>query len=229
MENKDKYVEYVDACGQIRHEINSQLYDKGIGPIKKLSEEVLALSKPHYKLIHDMLYYTGGYPKEDSPSRLNEFLDRFIALYHYFKFLGHEAQIDDYLQTAGISIKTDYDLKDEPLLFDDEKSKEIDEKWQGAFPGEDMSQFNTRKKFLEKLLDRSLALQGDICHLADTIKIDTAEKVEEECKIKKTYFIKAVSARAKQLAAEEEAARKKVIETVQDEADMHVDAVSIFE
>jgi|WetSurMetagenome_2_1015567.scaffolds.fasta_scaffold01141_14 hypothetical protein len=224
MENREKYVEYVDACSTVRYEINSQLYDQGIGPIKKLSEEILGLPKPHYKLIHDMLYYKGGYPKDDSPSRLNDFLDRFIALYKYFEFLDHVDEIENYLNNAGITINLKNKIQDEHLDF----PEDILQKWETAFPDEDINLFNTTKKFLDKLLDRSLALQVDICQLADSIKIDTAEKVEEECKIKKPYFLKAVSARAKQLAAIEEEKKKEIGNKVQEDADNHEDAVSIF-
>lgn len=224
MENREKYIEYVDACGEVRHEINSQLYDRGLGPIKKLSEEILGLSKPHYKLVHDMLYYKGGYPKEDSPPRLNELLDRFISLYKYFELLGHAYEIESYLATSGISITLTDKIKDEPVIFPEESTQ----RWESVFPDENVKSFDTTKKFLAKLLDRSLALQEDICHLADTIKIDTAEKVEEECKIKKPYFLKAVSAKAKQLAADEERKKKEIGDKVQEDADNHEDAVSIF-
>ena len=172
-----------------------------------------------------MIYYKGGYPSETSPPRLEEFLDRFIALYRYFTFLGKIDEIKDYLKQAGIESSLESNMVVDAAVIVDE---DVENLWGQAFPGEDIGDYQTYGDFLDKLLDRSLALQEDICHMADSIKIDTAEKVAEECKIKKPYFVKAVNAMAKQLVAADAEKKKEIGDKVQDDAENHEDAVSIL-
>ncbi|MFA5025089.1 MAG: hypothetical protein WC503_01080 [Candidatus Shapirobacteria bacterium] len=231
MKNEEFYKESVDTCVEVRTEINEDLYRRGIYPAKKVGELVLGLEKKFYKLIHDMIYYEGGYPSENSPPRLNEFLDRFIVLVKWFGLLNREEEINSYLSESGITLADNNKKEDRKIFLGEKGPEELEEimkNWNIIFD-EPIEEFNTTKKLMEKLLDKTLGIQRIVCELADSIKVDTAKKVKEKCEIKPPYFIRTVNTKAKEVLAKKNGKRgKQIIDNIKDDAENYVDVVSIL-
>jgi hypothetical protein len=235
MQQRALYVDKVDECSKVRREINDDLYKKGMNPLQKIAFYLCGISPREYKQIHDMNYYKGGYPNEDSPPKLHVFLDKFIAIIKWFQFLGWFDRIDSYLKKAGITITIAEPIINEEIHEDYKHDKKDYKKfihaWTQLYPEQEPSnKFGTVFDVMNECLERSYDLQKDICDLADSIKIDGAKVVETECEILKPYFTKAVMLKYKETKnAKRGRDIKKDLQEVKSGIANLEDAISIFE
>jgi hypothetical protein len=194
MDNKIFYKEELEKCAKIRHEINEEHW-KDMDDLKCLFKQIFEERDDNdYILIKNLRYYQGGYPSENTPSRLHSMLDKFIKAILYYYFLGN-TDASDYLKAAGIEIKVSkpidnlkIDVKKLPAWFQEKWSDQIKE----DIP-------DNTKEFFDVLLTQGEQVQSIICNLADEIKVNEAPKVEEQCKVKKPHFINSVNMKYKKM------------------------------
>jgi hypothetical protein len=235
MKQENLYVNQVDKCSKVRYEINEDLYKKGMNPLQKIAFYLVGIETHDYKLIHDMNYYKGGYPKEETPPKLHTFLNKFIVVVKWFQFMGWFEKIDKYLREAGISIVITMPIEDGEIFQDykgnSKDSKKFIKAWSRIYPEQEPeTKFKTVRAVMDECLERSYDIQKDICDLADSIKIDAAGNVESECEILKPHFMKAVVLKYKENKnAERGKGIEKEIKMVKAGIENLEDAISIFE
>ena len=139
-EIKDEFVEYMMHAAKDLNEDEKELQKK----FRKI-----------FKKVVDYYHYTGGWPKENTPAKLETLADNVECALKYLDF----AQISDFrdkLAARGIYID---DKKSKTLKDDYPSIKE--ETWEN----------------LKSMLDDASTCQGKICNSADEIKINQpAEK-----------------------------------------------------
>jgi hypothetical protein len=190
MKDEKKLVKVTDESVGIRIDINEN-YHPVMSKLRKLFNLSTFKKPKFFKILNDFVYYKGGYPRPDSPPKLNDFLDIFGNIFQLYKFLGNESEINQILEDnygIKVSVVSSSDL-DEPLEI--MKLKKFQKLWSQVFDEEYDGQ--SKKEIIEKLVDRGQDLQSTICKLADQIKIDNAKEVEEKCEVKKSIFIPIVN------------------------------------
>lgn len=197
MKNQKIYEEKLAQSSQTRFDIN-EFHSPIFRNLTKIFKFATKEPPKKFKLISNMIYYQGGYPRSNSLAKITELLNTFITTYYYFSILGHEKQIEKRLKDFGITITIDKEkLKDYPYSIEPKKYKQFYKAWKFVFGDEEAPK--TVNKLLHLLLDKALEEQKTICQMSDSIKIDDAELVEKECEVKKSTYVKAVGLSYKQL------------------------------
>lgn len=80
MKNKALFKATVEESGKIRFDINENLH-KQMNNLAKIFKAVSQDESKVFFVLKDMEYYTGGYPSENSPPKLDEVLDKFAIFY----------------------------------------------------------------------------------------------------------------------------------------------------
>lgn len=237
MQDKEFYEKTVEASGDIRFLINEQYYGEKFTPLKKIFQILTGREKSQFKFIHEMIYYKGGYPKDDSPPKIDAILDKITDLVKYYDLLGKKDELDKKLLERGIKIEIDPSGKfeDKQIVFS-QRFQELEEKeqddlielWPKVFPGENLNTLDIyTSELMKKLLEVSLPLQSEICQASDSIKIINAEAVEERTGIKKKNFMEAVKVKYKELKDDEK--KEKALEKIKKEDIENLEeAISIF-
>jgi hypothetical protein len=194
MDNKEFYKEELEKCAKIRYEINEEHY-KDMDNLKLLFKQLFPGKDDNdFIFIKNLRYYQGGWPGENTPSRLHSMLDKFIKAILYYNFLN-DLSAYDYLKAAGIEMKITAPIDN--LKIDIESlPKWINDKWKDQI--EDKIPNNT-KDFFDKLLTKGEQIQSIICSLVDKIKINEAPQIEAQCKVKKSHFINSVNMKYKKM------------------------------
>ncbi len=202
MKNKELYEEKLQKSSETRWTLNEDLH-----PIMKKLATMFKLvfnEKPKFfKFVKDALYYKGGYPKEDSPARLDVFVENFAKLYLYYAKLGLTKEIDEKLNLYGLKTNLIEEITNEDYDVSKESFSEFSKLWYEIFNDKNIpskTDIPTKSnEILKILVDEGLSLQSTICQLADTIKIDDANEVEQNCEIKRPHYVKAVNLKYKTL------------------------------
>jgi hypothetical protein len=156
-----------------------------------------------------LIYYKGGYPKENSKAKLSKLLDDVGGAYKFFKFIGKEEEINSYLFSKfGINI-TDVTDSDIILTSEIRKFDKFCKIWKNTFD-EDFDKNISKKDILLKFIDYGQKIQSTICTISDSIKIDSANKVETECEVKKKTFIPIVNLKSKYISSGD----MKIVDTI---------------
>jgi len=230
MKQKQTFIKKVDECSDVQFEINEVHIRNSMNPFKKIAFYLAKIDPSTYNLIHIMNFYKGGYPKENSPAKLEKFLDGFIKIFKWFAVIGWEDRITKYLKSKGITITFDTPIIEEPILMDFLQDKKDRRKflasWNKVFPSQSDIHFKTTKEALLDLLDKSSQEQKVICDLSDSIKLDCAQEVEDTCEIKKSHFMRSVGIKYRE-KKDENSAQKAVTKIKKDIDDLE-DAISIF-
>lgn len=196
IKNKEIYEDKLQKSSETRWTLNEEYH-----PImKKLSTmfKLVFSEKPKiFKFVKDAIYYKGGYPKPDSPPRLDVFVENFAKLYLYYDRLGLSNEINEKLRAHGINANMVSEQDNFPFDMSSDQFSEFSKLWKEVFnetaiPVESNTIFRT-------LIEEGVSLQSTICQLADTIKIDDANEVEENCEIKRPHYVKAVNLKYKTL------------------------------
>lgn len=191
---KEVFKTELEKCGEIRYELNEVLHKK-MSNIAKAFSMAFSKTPSIYKLIKDTKYYTGGYPNENTPPRLESITRMIAEIVHGFKYIGQLDEVNTYLKNYGITIdieKSEYDTMPlyKNIVDSDKKMKKnfyacASDALEGQFP-------ETNSELFKKLLEIGLSLQKEICEKADLIKVDSATSIEENLGISKACFINAV-------------------------------------
>jgi len=178
----------IDEGKEIRREIQ-EVHRKKYNALKVLFSEVSGEEdKNLIKFITDMVHYrNGGYPKPNSKPKHHDVLNHFINLYKWMSFIGREKQyVTDYLKEHGITVTLDKPIENTSI----ESHKILIENSEpDTFFTTDAADL---RQFTEDMLEVTDDLQGTICKLADSIKIDLASSVTAKG-VKKGHFIDAVN------------------------------------
>ena len=178
MDNKEVYTTKLDESGETRKILN-EVHHATMKTLQKKFEAVTGHSPKLFALAKDMLYYTGGYPKDTSRAKLDVMIDKIAQISKILTFLKEDAILNEYCRRYGIEIKVTSPLED----------KETD--YEGK------QQFTSTAA--EQMMGDAMTTQGTICKLADTIKIDAAEEVTRKCGILGPHFVSAVNLKYKQM------------------------------
>ncbi len=237
MKDQEFYEKTVEESGDIRLLINEQYYGEQFTPIKKIFQILTGREKSDFKFIHDMIYYKGGYPKEDSPPKIDAIIDKFVKAVRYYQLLGKRAEIDKKLLEQGLEVTLNDNgmIEDKQITFS-QRFQELEEKdqddlialWPKIFPGEDLNTVDIYlSELMKKLLELSLPLQSEICNASDSIKIINAAAVEERNGIRKKNFMEAVKLKYKEKQDDEK--KEKALEKIKkDDIENLEEAISIF-
>ena len=190
MKNEKLFSEVTDSSVNTRIIINEQ-YHPIMSKLRKVFELATYKSSKIFKILNDFKYYKGGYPKEDSLPKIEVFLHTFGNIFQLYDFLGDGKEISEFLENNyGIKIEliSSMDLEEPVELMKPKKFKKL---WNQVFNEEYNNQ--DKKEILEKLLEVGQETQAIICKLADEIKVDNAQEIENKCEIKKSIFMPIVS------------------------------------
>lgn len=178
MENKELYTKKLDESGNVRKEIND-VHRRSLKDLQIQFSKVTGLDHRLFIIAKDMLYYSGGYPNENSRAKLDVMVERFAAICKILRFLGEESILNEYLKQYGIDVKITVGFENKEVDFEGKKQKMSD--------------------VSNSLMEKALSLQEIICKLSDSIKIVAADEVEKKCGIKRPHFVGAVNLKYKQL------------------------------
>jgi hypothetical protein len=217
-EGYDAFNAKLKESTKIRTELNDVLHMK-MSSLAKIFNTFFEDHAGSFKYLKDMMYYQGGYPNETSPPRVDVVLDRFAVVYKYFKFLGTQNILDNYLHQYGITITVE-DMQNEDVKFD-AKTADLFE-----LVFHDLALPKTKKELLRTLLDEGMVLQKDICEKADIIKINHASEIKDICKIEKADYVKAVNLNYKR---NKEKPIEKSLEAMDNKITSMEKAYSVFE
>ena len=195
MKDKAFYEKQLQESSEVRFDINEthRPQMKHLGRIFRYST-----GKPAkvFKLIKDLMYYRGGYPKETSPAKISVLVDRFVNMCTFFSILEIEEDIFAQLKEAGITITVDPSvIQDAKLELEGKAKTKFNKSWKAAFGGKVVPE--TVHQILEEVFDNGISTQKTICKMADEIKVDAADKIIENCDISKSVFVKAVNIKYK--------------------------------
>jgi hypothetical protein len=204
--------EFEQAVG-IRKELN-QVHWKDFNRLAIVFASVFKVPEKDLKLLSDMNYYRGGYPAEESPARLDALFWKAGTVARYWHELGRLDEVNQALSFYGMEIRpvegyTWLEATDEDLGSTRKVTKAHDRALQMGF-----RLGATVRDTLQWFLDATHGLQGTICSMADEIKINLFEQVNEKLDgaIDKGGFATAVNLVAKKRHQEE--TRKDVNPTV---------------
>lgn len=217
MENLEIYEKKLDESAKIRLELND-VYRNKMTELTAIFSYIFPEDKKEvYKLLKDMMFYQGGYPKENTPPKLDSLLEKFVNVYKFYKFLEIDV-IDTYLSNFGITIQCEI-IEDEDI----EPNKQFQDAWDYLFPNKKMP--TSKREILKSILDRGMELQAEICKKNDAIKITIAQEVEKVCKIKKPHFIKAVSLKYKEMKDKDV---NKDLDKIEENINSTINSISVF-
>lgn len=187
---KGNFADYEDALSQaaaVRVELE-EIHRASQNRIRKIFEILTNEKSNDFNFVKDLQYYTGGYPTPDSPPKIESFRQQVAAMVRLYGAMGLLDNLKIYFREAGVEIDfCGTDNYSVPLLEVPEKAEKL---WSDEFAGGKVPRTNAES--LKELMQRALAVQKDICILADRVKIDMAEEVEAQFGITKGAFMKAV-------------------------------------
>lgn len=204
----ENYEQLLNEGARVRDEIDT-IYRPQYDAVKKLFADVFeanGFTGKDIKHLADLIYYTGGYPSENSPPRVEVFGDLVASALKLGEHSGHDV-LKRYLASKGVQVTfSTIALRDVSIT---PERKTLLESCAVSYPPEKTT-VSTRD-LLQDLIERTQKLQSEICSLADEVKIELAEKAEKEHEIKKGNFVRAVKIKAISLSKD----RDKMMEALE--------------
>jgi hypothetical protein len=163
---------------EIRQELNNVLW-KDYNALKDVFDALFGETGGLLKKLADLNYYTGGYPGENSPAKVDATFSAVGKVAKYYAVRGRLEELNDYLRPHGVRLEKTADvvLMDPALLnANDKKLIRALRRVKDRYPD-----FDTRGEaadVIEWFLDKTHDLQSVICSRADEIKINIFNKVE---------------------------------------------------
>lgn len=216
IKNEKIYVQNVEEGAETRVEIDVSLRTQLKGLMKTFEAGFLEQGKI-LKFVNDLAYYKGGYPRENSPAKSDELADTFAKAVTYLRLLG-DARIENRLKEVwGITVN----VPERVESFNVDKFAESYVKLVSESEKPPM----TAKDAFADLIKRGQIIQGQICAASDSIKIERAEKVEEECDVKKSHFMRGVAIRSKAMKKDDDSQVKVEKDKIEEAANALVEAL----
>jgi len=176
-------LEKVQEAVEVRREITER-YEQ----YKNLSEIVQfsALVKhADFKHAVDALYYLGGgWPKENSPGRMEKMLDDVVGMYRVLSLIGEGYLVESHLATKGITITLQNPIEDVPLSENEIQflNKELD---MSKFP---FNRFEKLSDLVKACVKEAMGLQKFICTNADLIRDELKPAAIEALQVEKEEY-----------------------------------------
>ncbi len=198
MKNEKVYEKEIEDGSLIRYEINED-HNKELSTLSRIYKGFFNRDPKEFRYAKDIKYYLGGWPNENTPPRAKILADHIADAYLLLSFVGYDLDLNIYLRDRGLRIvpvNDDRDYHGEFLLedidwqLDKKRKKMVEDNWKALF---DYDLPTEPKDILKALLDRACDKQATICALADQIKLDKGGKVEEECDVKASDYVRAVN------------------------------------
>lgn len=191
---------------EIRKELND-IHWKDYEALKVTFAALFGEDAKALKLVSDMNYYTGGYPSESSPPKIDVLLGNVGTVARYFNLVGRLEEMNRILGGYGFRLER-LSGADDPKMSSDalDSSKKVKKAMNRAY---ETFGFNadgkSPREMVEWFLDQTHGLQHTICTMADEIKIDIFDSVEKklEKKLDKSGFNTTVNAVANRRLREE--------------------------
>lgn len=153
------------------------------------------MSGSDFKRLSDFQYYQGGYPSPTTLPKESNVAFQVSNAVRLEELVGKD-NFWKYCSQHGVTVDTSLKLPREMPILSKEDEKKLKDAWYGA--GFDYAIPESRDGVLRALLEKAQKLQAEICETNDFVK-ELAEVVEEEFKIKKGNFMKAVNLAALRL------------------------------
>lgn len=189
--NKDRYKKIVETSSLTRVHID-KLWKK-LGELAYLSDVICEIDKKDFMLIHRAHYYSND--TKGPYARLYKMVENFSLTVKYLQALGLDDTLNKFLREHDLEVKVTKPIQ---LFFNERmlNRKVIKDKIKKSLDLDVKDIQKDCKSFIKILLNESHSLQCEICNLADSIKIDTAEIVKTNFDIQRPHFIKAVRIKA---------------------------------
>ena len=124
------------------------------------------------KRASDALYYLGGgWPTEKSRGRMEALLDDFSAMYRILDFIGSGNLVTAHLLKLGITIKLDRAFEIENSEVTPAEIKFLNSEYNSELFGILSSDIKDTRDLFSVIIMALQELQGEICFLADSIKL----------------------------------------------------------
>jgi len=222
MNNKETFVEKLNACGEVKYEM-TEIHSRIMSGLKNIYSFVFKREKRDFLSLKNMMYFKGGVASPDARPRLHENLDTFINLVNHYEFLGDD-EIKSYLKAHGIEITvTIPQFEDDPVSITKEDTKNFERTWK--FSMQNIQTPGTKKEILNAILDRAIEIQKTIEDKKDEIN-KGAEDVDAECQITKPYFMKALGIKVKEL---KKRSVDNEIKRIEDDVEASQEIISFFD
>ncbi len=229
MENVETFKKVVADSSLIRYEINDDHFAH-LRDVYNLYKNYFGRDAKDFKAAKNTLYYKGGWPKPETLPRAqnlaNSIADSFIIL----SYIGKVDELNHFLSMRGLKIEPvspsvyeDQLLENSNWQGDAKREKKVLKLWSSLFVDE---MPNDPKTVLTMLMDRACDRQGTICKLADEIKINNGQLVEEECGVKVPNFLRSVNLEYKKIKGKN---ISEVIDKMKADNEETLEAVEIIE
>ena len=192
IKNEKVFIEAVEDSAIIKVKIDEQ-YKPEMSKLKKLFKMAFGVKPAVFKLINDLQFYKGGYPKETTEPKLQKMLDDIGNAFNFYELREKQDLINGYLRTKyGIEIQST--TGNELARPGIKKLKKFEELYSATF--NEPYKLTSKKDLIEKLLTAGQAIENDINFDKDAVAIAAAEMVEAKCEVKKPNFMAAVQMKA---------------------------------
>lgn len=191
-EEKRTYEELIDEASELRSELNQVMHAR-YKTIRKSAEQLSGIDGAAFKRVVDLSYYKGGWPKADTPPKIDTISTEIANLLKLEKAVdkdnlamalrarGIKVEVVDPVWIGGVSNTTKAALAD---------------LWPEA--ALDAALPETVGEGLRILHEEGMKLQKAICETADIIKLELAAEAKDEHGILRPNFNQAVALRALQ-------------------------------
>jgi hypothetical protein len=201
MENIDYFKKEVEEGSLIRYEINED-HAPILSKLSKIYKGFFNRDPGEFRYAKDMWYYKGGWPSPNTPPRAKNLAKHIATSMMILHYIGKDNELNEYLKEYGFKIEFIDETKfyNEGLLLeidwklDNKRKKLVEDNWKDLFGTPVPSD---PKELLSNMMNLACNKQKVICELADQIKIDKGQKVEEECKVKVGDYTRAVNLKYK--------------------------------
>lgn len=223
MQNRDFFIQKVNEGAEIRSELNKK-HHKHLGKLALLFNYAFEYSTHTFKYLNDIVYYKGGWPKENTPPRLETLIKHVSSVIQFFTLAGKTEELNEYCEKYGIeiTIKKPFDCFNNNKLHDGFKFNKLLKK---LYPD---IKLESKKEIINFLFDEGNDVQEIICKLADEIKLENAKMVQAKCNIKKKHYVNIVNIKAGNIDSPQSTKVNKRIDNIKNDVTQLTQAISIF-
>lgn len=196
MINIDKYKQEVEDASMIKYDVYEN-HIKVLGQISKLYKGLFNRNPKEFNEARNILFYKGGYPSDTTPSKAYQIASKIADSFFILSLLGKEKMLNDHLASRGLKLEivdkktyTNSILDDFDWQNNKKRAKLVNEIWNQHFVDEIP---NEPEEFLNLMLDKAIYCLENICKANDTLNKEVAPRVEEECEVKPSTFMKSVN------------------------------------
>ena len=149
-----------------------------------------------FNLLKDLQYYTGGYPSDDSPPKIDVLVEKIAAVAAWYHALGKLDELNEALEKqCGMVISPTPNVLD-PTAAPSQQPERAEKYLNKIDPSGDWAQ-KAPGELAQFILDEGCEAQRDICYNADQIKITIGEQVEAQYDMKPSRFRDVVRVQSK--------------------------------